>query len=206
MMRVFYLWSILAALYGASNAAHGRPWPEAPIPKEVAALQGAYTGSWTSFGIDAQGQVVRRMAWTDTMKAQSPVREASRAYVATVDEMRFEGRPTPMKVDALAIGFGPSERASEAIFSIAVFPRWVSLFFLQSGAKLSDPRGLLKGTGKRARHIVLQSAADLDTPGVQDLMKRALARAVKAIDSSGPNRIVIKSVSAKQRPRRPGTC
>ena len=32
--------------------------------------------------------------------------------------------------NALAIGFGPSERASEAIFSIALYPRWVTLFFL----------------------------------------------------------------------------
>jgi hypothetical protein len=56
--------------------------------------------------------------------------------------------------NALAIGFGPSDKASEAIFSIAVFPRWVSLFFLQ-GAKLPDPDGLLKGTGTKARHIVL---------------------------------------------------
>ena len=30
--------------------------------------------------------------------------------------------------NALAIGFGPGDKASEAIFSIAVFPRWVSLF------------------------------------------------------------------------------
>lgn len=28
--------------------------------------------------------------------------------------------------NALAIGFGPSEKASEAIFPIAVFPRWIS--------------------------------------------------------------------------------
>ncbi len=105
--------------------------------------------------------------------------------------------------NALAIGFGPSERAGEAIFSIALFPRWVSLFFLQSGATLPDPQGLLKGTGKRARHIVLASAADLDTPAVQALMKQALARAVKPIDSRGTNRTIIKSVSAKQRPRRP---
>ena len=34
--------------------------------------------------------------------------------------------------NALAIGYAPSERASEAIFSIALFPRWVSLFFLQA--------------------------------------------------------------------------
>ena len=34
--------------------------------------------------------------------------------------------------NALAIGFSPTERPSEAIFSIALFPRWVSLFFLQA--------------------------------------------------------------------------
>ena len=67
--------------------------------------------------------------------------------------------------NALAIGFGPTERASDAVFSIAVFPRWVSLFFLQSGTELPDPNGLLKGTGTRVRHIVLESPADLDTSG-----------------------------------------
>ena len=33
--------------------------------------------------------------------------------------------------NALAVGFGPTERASEAVLSIAFFPRWVSLFFLR---------------------------------------------------------------------------
>ena len=42
---------------------------------------------------------------------------------------------------ALAIGFASTERTSSAVFSIAVFPRWVSLFFLQTGAHLSDPHG-----------------------------------------------------------------
>src|ERR1035437_9803573 len=62
--------------------------------------------------------------------------------------------------NALAIGFGPSERASEAVFSIALYPRWVTLFFLQ-GAGLADPRQLLKGKGKVVRHIVLSSAGIL---------------------------------------------
>ena len=75
--------------------------------------------------------------------------------------------------NALAIGFGPSERASEAIFSIVLYPRWVTLFFLQ-GAGLADPRRLLKGSGKIVRHIVLASAADLDLAAIQDLMAKAL--------------------------------
>jgi hypothetical protein len=104
--------------------------------------------------------------------------------------------------NALAIGFGPTERASDAIFSIAVFPRWVSLFFFQ-GAKLEDPEKLLKGSGKRARHIVLEDAATLDRPAVKVLMKRALTRAEKPLDRKARGRVVIKSVSSKQRPRRP---
>lgn len=104
--------------------------------------------------------------------------------------------------NALAIGFGPTERASDAILSIAVYPRWVSLFFLQ-GANLPDPQGLLRGSGKRVRHIVLEDAALLDQPAVRGLIARAL-KAAKPLDGKGRRRIVIKSVSAKQRPRRPG--
>jgi len=107
--------------------------------------------------------------------------------------------------NALAIGFGPTEKASDAVFSIAVFPRWVSLFFLQTGTELPDPQGLLKGSGKHVRHIVLKSPADIDSPPVRALMKEALTRADVGIDRSAKNRIVIKSVSAKQRPRVPRT-
>jgi hypothetical protein len=104
--------------------------------------------------------------------------------------------------NALAVGFGPSERASEAIFSIVLYPRWVTLFFLQ-GAGLPDPKQLLKGKGKVVRHIVLASAADMDQPAVKELMVKALNRAEAGIDHRAPARLVIRSVSAKQRPRRP---
>jgi hypothetical protein len=104
--------------------------------------------------------------------------------------------------NALAIGFGPTERASDAIFSIAVFPRWVSLFFLR-GANLRDPKKLLKGSGKVARHIVLIDAAMMNDPAVLALMGHALKRSAKPMISERPGRIVIKSVSKKQRPRRP---
>jgi hypothetical protein len=48
--------------------------------------------------------------------------------------------------NALAIGFAPMERSSDAIFSIAVYPKWVSLLFLQAKG-LPDPDNLLKGSG-----------------------------------------------------------
>ena len=104
--------------------------------------------------------------------------------------------------NALAIGFGPSDKASEAIFSIAVFPRWVSLFFLQ-GAKLPDPDGLLKGAGTKVRHIVLTEPSVLDQSSVKRLMAIAMSSARKPIDPRQRRRLIIKSISAKQRPRRP---
>src|SRR5262245_35671270 len=104
--------------------------------------------------------------------------------------------------NALAIGFSPTERASDVIFSIALYPRWVSLFFFR-GADLPDPQKLLKGSGKQVRHIILESAADLDKPAVKALMERALERSAKPISGAAPGRIIIKSISAKQRPRRP---
>jgi hypothetical protein len=104
--------------------------------------------------------------------------------------------------NGLVIGFGPNERASEAIFSIVLYPRWVSLCFLQ-GAGLADPHRLLKGSGKVVRTLTLNDASDLEIPAVQDLIARALETASTPLDPNGASRLVIKSISAKQRPRRP---
>jgi len=104
--------------------------------------------------------------------------------------------------NALAIGFGPTERPSEAVFSIALFPKWVSLFFLQARG-LPDPEGRLRGSGSVAKHIRLPSPSALDDPCVRNLMQEATARAAVRFDPTGTHRLIIKSVSARQRPRRP---
>ena len=99
------------------------------------------------------------------------------------------------------IGYGPSERASEAIFSIAAQASGVALCFLQ-GAKLPDPRKRLRGSGNVVRSVRLESAETLDDPDVKALMKVALERAKVSMPVQGAHKLVIKSVSAKQRPRR----
>ena len=104
--------------------------------------------------------------------------------------------------NALAIGFGPSEKASEAIFSIVLYPKYVTLFFLQ-GVNLTDPEKLLQGDGKIVRHIRLEQANDLNKPAIKQLMKTALTNAKRTIDPTAPGGLAIRSVSAKQRPRRP---
>jgi hypothetical protein len=104
--------------------------------------------------------------------------------------------------NALAIGFGPSQKTSHAIFSIVLYPRWVTLFFLQ-GAGLPDPEKVLKGDGKVVRHVVLKSADDLDSAAIEKLIEVALDRAVEPIDPEAKGGLVIKSISARQRPRMP---
>lgn len=104
--------------------------------------------------------------------------------------------------NALAIGFGPTEKASHAALSLAVFPRWVTLCFLQ-GAGLPDPAGLLHGEGSRVRHVRLHDTEALGDPAIEALIAEAVARSEPPFDTAARQRLVIKSVSAKQRPRRP---
>lgn len=104
--------------------------------------------------------------------------------------------------NALAIGFGRSDKAGEAILSLAVMPRWVTLCFLW-GAQLSDPHGLLKGDGSRVRNVRLHEAEAFDDPRIQALIEETLATTDWPLDPARPQALIIKSISAKQRPRRP---
>jgi len=99
------------------------------------------------------------------------------------------------------IGYGPGERPSEAIFSLAAQAKGVSLCFLQ-GAGLPDPKKILRGSGNVVRNIRLESAATLAKPEVRALIDAALERAKVPLDPKGKHELIIRSVSAKQRPRR----
>ena len=100
------------------------------------------------------------------------------------------------------IGYCTGERASDCIVSLAGYARGVILSFYQ-GARLPDPRGLLQGEGKQNRFIRVTSAAMLSTPEVEGLLRAAVAQAKSPLPKTGGGYTVIKSVSAKQRPRRP---
>jgi hypothetical protein len=103
--------------------------------------------------------------------------------------------------NALVIGFSPTERPSEAIFSIVIYPRKVSLCFLQ-GTKVPDPQKRLKGDGKQVRHIQLETADVLDMPAVRDLIARASECAKVPMAGNASGELIIKAAAAKQRPRR----
>ena len=103
--------------------------------------------------------------------------------------------------NALVIGFGASDKAGDIILSIALYPRYVTLFFLR-GIDLPDPHGLLEGDGAQVRSVRLQPISRLETPKVRALIDVAVERA-RPLPDSGQGPLIIKSISAKQRPRRP---
>src|SRR4051812_3657510 len=103
---------------------------------------------------------------------------------------------------ALAIGFGPTERPSDSLFSVVLYPRWTHLYFLQ-GAVLPDPAGRLKGSGKVGRHLVVHDDAVLDDPEVRALMDDAVELADAKFDGKQKRKLLIRAVAEKQRARRP---
>jgi hypothetical protein len=132
----------------------------------------------------------------DLAKSTKAVLAAMRKICPGATELVYDN------YNALAIGFATGERVKDVWFSIAVFPKWASLFFFKT-LPLKDPEKLLKGSGKTTKHIVLKNGArTLAEPGVAALIDQALDNAGHPF-KGGRGRIVIKSISAKQRPRRP---
>jgi len=125
-------------------------------------------------------------------------RAALRKRLPTAIELVYDN------YNALAIGFGSTERASDAIVSLAVYARGINLYFIY-GATLPDPHNLLEGSGNQGRFIRLEDVAALDRPAVAALLQAAVQDAKPPLPATGRGYTVIKSVSAKQRPRRPAS-
>jgi hypothetical protein len=104
--------------------------------------------------------------------------------------------------NGLVVGFSPSQRAKDAVLSVVLYPRWVTLFFLK-GASLADPEQLLRGSGSTVRHLVLTAPAELDRPAVRALLAQALAAAPQLLVAARPPRLVLKGIAPTRRPRRP---
>src|SRR5258706_8838898 len=76
----------------------------------------------------------------------------------------------------LAIGYCSTERTSDCIVSLAVSAKGVALSFYY-GASLPDPDNLLLGSGSQNRYVRLESAKTLAKPGVNSLIRAAVAQA-----------------------------
>jgi len=123
------------------------------------------------------------------------VRKALRARFPTAFELVYDN------YNFFVIGYGPTERPSDCIVSLVGGANGVGLCFIH-GAKLSDPRKILRGSGNQTRSIHLDSADVLARPEVEALIAAAIAQAKTPFQAGPRGKLIIRSVSAKQRPRR----
>lgn len=104
--------------------------------------------------------------------------------------------------NALVVGFGPTEKAGDIWFSIAIYPNWLNFFFAD-GARLKDTKKRLKGAGSQVRHIRLTDVALLDDPDIAALMDAELKLGDVPHNPKQKSQLIIKAIAPKQRPRRP---
>jgi hypothetical protein len=131
----------------------------------------------------------------DNQKLLRAVRKALRKRFPTAHELVYDN------YNFLVVGYGSTERPSDCIVSMAGGASGVNLFFLH-GKKLRDPKKILLGSGAQVRFIRLESAGDLARPEVEALLAAAAAQARTPFAPKGRGKLIIRSVSAKQRPRR----
>jgi hypothetical protein len=122
------------------------------------------------------------------------VRKALRKRFSGANELVYDN------YNFFVIGFSPTERPTDAIASMACSANGVGLAFPYIGTKLPDPHKVLRGSGTSNRSVHLESAATLARPEVADLIDAAIA-ICKPLPG-GRGRVIIRAVSAKQRPRR----
>jgi hypothetical protein len=123
------------------------------------------------------------------------VRKALRKRLPTANEMVYDN------YNFFVIGYSPTERPTDAILSMACSPNGVGLAFPYCGTKLPDPHKILRGSGTSNRSIHLESAKTLARPEVAELIDAAVA-ICKPLAESVRGKLIIRSISAKQRPRR----
>ena len=123
------------------------------------------------------------------------VRKTLRKRLPTANELIYDN------YNFFVIGYCSTERPSDCIVSIAAAANGVGLSFYY-GASLPDPLKLLLGSGSQNRFIRIESAATLAHPGVEDLIAAAIAQAARPLPASGRGKLIIRSISKKQKPRR----
>jgi hypothetical protein len=123
------------------------------------------------------------------------VRKVLRKRFPTAQELVYD------YPNSLVISYSATERGIDAPVAIAAGADGVRLYF-NSGPTLPDPKKILLGSGKQTRFIGLESSKVLSRPEVQALTAAAIARAKIPLPETGRGKLIVKSHSAKKKPRR----
>lgn len=123
------------------------------------------------------------------------VRKELRKRLPTANELVYDN------YNFFVIGYCPSERPSDCIVSIAAGASGVGLSFYR-GATLPDPHKILLGSGNQNRFVRIEAVETLARPEVEALIDAAVAQGTTPLPASGKGQLIIRSISAKQRPRK----
>lgn len=130
-----------------------------------------------------------------------PIRELALATRALVlKEMAPCVEPMYDAYNAVALGYGSTERLKDGVCHIAVYAGHVNIGF-NHGAELDNQKGLLEGTGRRMRHITIKSASDLQNPAVRRYLRAAYTLAGMKQTTRGLKGVtsVVKAIYARKR-------
>ena len=113
------------------------------------------------------------------------------------DHLKKETKPTIELVGdstiSVNIGYGFTEKAWDCFCAIIVYSKHINISF-PSGAFLSDPNGILKGTGKRIRHIKIKNINDINNPAVKNLLLEARDKALALVEEEGMKNYSLKTI------------
>jgi hypothetical protein len=123
------------------------------------------------------------------------VRRVLRNRFRTAHELAYDN------YNFFVIGYSPTERPSDAIVSLAAGANGVGVCFIH-GASLPDPGGVLFGSGRQTRFIRVPSVEILKRREVEALFSAAISHSRVPLPRQGRGRLIIRSVSKKQRPRK----
>jgi len=123
------------------------------------------------------------------------VRAALRKRFPTAIEMVYDN------YNFFVIGYSPTKKPTDYIVSLAANSKGVGLSF-NHGADLADPHGILQGSGTQNRFVrLVDGAKTLRHPHVAAMIDAAEENSEKPMPKER-GITVVRSVSAKQRPRR----
>jgi hypothetical protein len=132
---------------------------------------------------------------TPNQKLIRSVRAALRKRLPTAHELVYDN------YNFFVIGYSSTERPSDSLLSISANAHGLNVNFYY-GATLPDPHKLLEGSGTQNRFLRIASAADLARPEIEEFIAAAIAQGEAPLRASGPAKLIIRSISEKQRPRR----
>ncbi len=123
------------------------------------------------------------------------IRSALRTRFPTANELAYDYG------QHLVINYSPTDKSYHGLVTLDARPDGVRLYFMQ-GSQLPDAKGLLRGKGKEARYVGIDTLNAYAHPDVQALVAAVIQRAPVPMPADGKGQLVIKSTTSAKRTAR----